>query len=202
MAICQVGIMEIYQSKMSLHHALRANRTTNHDTRTLNNLLWKLDRYSFEWEKPRDRIYALKGIASDVNDRDIQCDYKKDIKEVYHDLLNLLLDKMTTYTFLPQQTLNSRCARRWMLVWIEVIKNWSSNTGYSKVDRTQAEATSNVQWLVAKPTPACLKKPIRSEECNDFLFILQQSIFRNLHLDHPRHRCPPWLWCFDHPRHF
>ena len=48
----------------------------------------------------RDRIYTLKSIASDVNDGDIQCDYEKDIKEVYRDLLNLLLDKMTIYTLL------------------------------------------------------------------------------------------------------
>jgi hypothetical protein len=98
MAICQAGIMDIYQSKMSWHCALRANHTTNHDTRTLNNLLWELDRSDFECKKPRDYFCALKGIASDVNDGDIQCDYEKDIKEVYRDLLNLLLAKMTTYT--------------------------------------------------------------------------------------------------------
>ena len=98
MAICQKGILDICHSKMSWHCTLRANRTTNHDTRTLNSLLWTLVRSDFACKKPRDYIYALKGIASDINDGDIQCDYEKDIKEVYRDLLNLFLDRMTTYT--------------------------------------------------------------------------------------------------------
>jgi hypothetical protein len=63
-------------------------------------LLWELDRSDFEYKKPRDYFYALKGIASNVNNGDIQCDYEKDIKEVYRDLLNLLLAKMTIYTVL------------------------------------------------------------------------------------------------------
>ena len=49
-------------------------------------------------KKPRDRIYTLKSIASDVNDGDIQCDYEKDIKKVYYDLLDLLLAKISTHT--------------------------------------------------------------------------------------------------------
>ena len=99
-ARCQRGIIKMGQSKMPWHCILRANRTTNHDTRTLNNLLWVLIRFDFRCKKPRDYIYALKGVASDVNDGDIQCNYEKDIKEVYRDLLNLLLDRMTTYIFL------------------------------------------------------------------------------------------------------
>lgn len=106
-AICQDGILAMNRSKMAWHCTLRANRTTNHDTRTLNNLLWELDRSDFECKKPRDYFYALKGIVSDVNDGDIQCDYEKDIKEVYRDLLNLLLAKMTTYTLLSPSHLES-----------------------------------------------------------------------------------------------
>jgi hypothetical protein len=97
-AICQMGIGEMNHSKMAWHCALRTNRTTNHDTRTLNNLLWELVRSDFRSTNPRDYFYALNAIASDVNDGDIQCDYEKDIKEVYRDLLNLLLAKMTTST--------------------------------------------------------------------------------------------------------
>jgi hypothetical protein len=87
-------------SKMAWHYTLRANRTTNHDTRTLNYLLWQLIRSDFGYKKLQDYFYALKGVASNVNDGDIQCDYEKDIKEVYRDLLNLLLAKITTYTLL------------------------------------------------------------------------------------------------------
>jgi hypothetical protein len=100
MAICQDGILAMNHSKMCWHCTLRANCTTNHDTRTLNSLLWELVRSDFGCKKPRDYIYALRGVASDINDGDIQCDYEKDIKEVYRDLLNLFLDRMTTYTSL------------------------------------------------------------------------------------------------------
>jgi hypothetical protein len=96
--ICEMAIGDMNHSKMAWHCTLRTNRTTNHDTRTLNNLLWKLVRSDFGSTNPRDYFYALKGIASDVNDGDIKCDYEKDIKEVYRDLLNLLLAKMTTST--------------------------------------------------------------------------------------------------------
>jgi hypothetical protein len=99
-AICQMGIVAMNHSKMAWHCTLRANRTTNHDTRTLNSLLWELVRSDFGFTNPRDYFYPLKGIASDINNGDIQCDYEKDIKEVYRDLLNLLLAKMTTYTLL------------------------------------------------------------------------------------------------------
>jgi len=49
--------------------------------------------------KPQDCLYALIGVASDVIDGDIQCNYMKDI-EGYHDLLNLLLNRMATTAFL------------------------------------------------------------------------------------------------------
>jgi len=73
-AVCQEGIIAMNQSKMPWHCTLRANRTINHDMRTLNSLLWGLITFDFRCKKPRDYIYALKGIASDVNDGDIQCD--------------------------------------------------------------------------------------------------------------------------------
>jgi hypothetical protein len=64
----------------------------------LNSLLWELVRSNFGCKNPRDCIYALRGIASNVNDGDIQYDNKKDIKEVYRDLFNIFLDRMTKFT--------------------------------------------------------------------------------------------------------
>jgi hypothetical protein len=70
-AVYQDGIVAMNYSKMAWHCTLRANRTTNHDTRTLNYLLWQLIRSDFGYKKPRDYFYALKGVASDVNDGDM-----------------------------------------------------------------------------------------------------------------------------------
>jgi len=61
---------------------------------------------------PQDYIYALKGIASDVIEGDIQCDYEKDIKEVYRDLLNLIPDIMMTCTFLSPADLKSTLCKK------------------------------------------------------------------------------------------
>jgi hypothetical protein len=35
-----------------------------------------------------------------------------------------------------------------------------------------------------------------------FSSFYSNQIIRNLRSDHPRNWCPPWLWRFDHPRHF
>jgi hypothetical protein len=96
MEISRMDFEEVRHSKMAWHCTLRTDRTTNDCMMTLGNLLWKLNYSDFRCKSPRDYLYALRGIASDVDDGDIQCDYEKDIKDVYHDLLNLLLAKMST----------------------------------------------------------------------------------------------------------
>jgi hypothetical protein len=81
---------------MGIHSLIRSILKASHSIGSL--LVFCLSQ-DLVCSEPRDIIYGLLGIARNVKDGDIVCDYNKPVREVYRDLLAFFISKGTVDDF-------------------------------------------------------------------------------------------------------
>lgn len=86
-------------SRRTLHFVVKADKKFSLETLLLG-ITMNLGEWPYESTDPRDRVFAILGLASDSTALNVHSDYKKTCKEVYLEVAEAILSKSSTLDIL------------------------------------------------------------------------------------------------------